>query len=155
MENNKRLFWIDNLKGLMILLVVISHCLFLSYYDPQTKYVCDTYHYFFLSFFSYVFFGVSGYLFELRKKGNASVYSMIRREIQLIFPTMIISVVDVLLFSGCKLNSFPYTDRNVLFNVVRFSSLKEFIMLVIWVAYSYWFMWIIADDSCNIRTTFL
>ena len=59
LDRKDRIDWLDVLKGILIVFVVLSHS-----YPP------DIYRYFFTPFFLTMFFWASGYTFSMKKSGK-------------------------------------------------------------------------------------
>lgn len=82
--HNKRILWLDVLKGIGIITVIISHC-----FIPET--FLNKYLY---SFHMPLFFFASGYLFKKKKIGNF----LIGRYKNLIIPYFLFSIISLCLF---------------------------------------------------------
>ena len=68
MEKAKRVEWLDVLKGILILFVILSH-----------SYPAQGYRYFFTPFFLTLFFFASGYTFSTKKNTKAFLQNKWKR----------------------------------------------------------------------------
>ena len=83
MKNNKRIEWIDSMKGILILFVILSH-----------TYPAVQYRRFFTPFFLTMFFWASGYTFSVKNDFKEFMYGKIKR---LIIPFCILGSIRVMI----------------------------------------------------------
>ena len=115
MQNKiKRLIWVDALRGLLILLVVIGHSLQFGDYENR---ICWNIIY---SFHMAAFFVVSGYV---NYKESYQLLSLKKKVTQLLLPFVVWTVLTILLQGWdwhCLLNVILRPDRSYWFLYVLF-----------------------------------
>lgn len=90
MNNTKRFFWIDNLKGFLILLVILGHCIQHTISDYQSNIVFQ----FIYSFHMPLFIFVSGYV---SYRDCLKWLTIKKRFLQLIIPFMVWTILSALM----------------------------------------------------------
>jgi acyltransferase len=91
-ESSKRLRWIDVLKGIAIILVIVGH---LSIYDELTLYI--------FSFHMPLFFFISGYLFNLVKYRDVPMEFLQTRAKTLVIPYLSFTAISYVFYILCDL----------------------------------------------------
>ena len=100
MEKAKRVEWLDVLKGILILFVILSH-----------SYPAQGYRYFFTPFFLTLFFFASGYTFSTKKNTKAFLQNKWKR---LGIPFLVLGGIRV------GINYLLYRDGSVKDYIVNF-----------------------------------
>ncbi len=100
MEKAKRVGWLDVLKGILILFVILSH-----------SYPAQVYRYFFTPFFLTLFFFASGYTFSTKKNTKAFLQNKWKR---LGIPFLVLGGIRV------SINYLLYRDGSVKDYIVAF-----------------------------------
>lgn len=83
LDRKDRIDWLDVLKGILIVFVVLSHS-----YPP------DIYRYFFTPFFLTMFFWASGYTFSMKKSGKEFLLNKCR---SLLIPFFVLGSIRIIL----------------------------------------------------------
>ena len=95
--NNKRIDWIDIVKGIGILLVILGH----APRDIMREkfFIIDFFYQIIYSFHMGLFFSISGCIYVYTKKSNQSIYLFMKKLFfKLIIPWFIYSMIIYLIF---------------------------------------------------------
>lgn len=122
----ERLFYLDNLKGLLIILVILGHSI--QFNDPN--YESNMVFRFVYSFHMPLFFFISGYLMN---KGGYRPNTIRKRSVQLLVPFIVWVFISPLLNDGAfdltmSFHALLYPDNGLwfLYNLFVYSSIFSF-----------------------------